>query len=81
MSKPTINAETANHVLWHFGRGGYRPGDFTVNLMHAWNTADPANAAKLATAFPELCAALTLANYTEDGVMELRRIAEGEVQR
>lgn len=72
-----ISTETANHVLWHFGRGGYRPGDFTVHLMLAWNHADPTNQKRLAASFPELCAALNLANYTEDGVMQLRAIASG----
>lgn len=75
---PVISAETANHVLWHFGRGGYRPGDFTVHLMLAWNHADPPNQKRLAAGFPELCAAMNLANYTEDGVMRLRAIANGE---
>ncbi|MFJ8110461.1 hypothetical protein [Streptomyces sp. NPDC096132] len=76
MSKVTIDAETARHVLHHYGRpGGFRPGRFTVLLMEAIDAADVVNTARLATAYPELVAAMDIAANRPDGTARLQRIA------
>lgn len=45
---PTIPAETANHVLFHYGRGGYQAGTFTQLLIQTIDHADVINQDKLA---------------------------------
>lgn len=75
---PTIPAETANHVLWHFGHGGYQPGTFTEKLLAALCAADMDNKAKLADAYPDYAAAVIAIEYDPDGVTNLQRIARGE---
>ncbi|MGW7597297.1 hypothetical protein [Streptomyces antimycoticus] len=75
---PSIPAETANHVLWHFGHGGYQAGTFTQHLIRALATADMANKAKLANAYPDYAAAVIAMEYDPDGVANLQRIARGE---
>ncbi|ELP62815.1 hypothetical protein PV735_11225 [Streptomyces turgidiscabies] len=76
MSKVTIDAETARHVLFHYARpGGWKPGRFTVLLMEAIDAADVVNKARLAPAYPELTAAMDIAANRPDGIARLQRIA------
>lgn len=77
MSAPTISAETAAHVLSHFGRGGYPAGTFTQHLLSAFATADEVNIARLTEAFPEYGAAIAAASYDPDGIARLQQIAAG----
>lgn len=75
-SSPTIPAETARHVLWHYGQdGGHQPGSFTQRLMEAFAAADMVNTAKLANAYPDYAAAFIAANLDPDGIASLQRIA------
>lgn len=74
---PTITPETAAHVLWMFGRGGYSPGTFTQHLLGAFNIADEVNFTRLETAYPEYAAAVAAAQYDPDGVARLQQIAGG----
>jgi hypothetical protein len=76
-SAPTIPAETANHVLFHFGRGGYQAGTFTQILIAALCAADMTNKAKLADAYPDYAAAVIAMEYDPDGAANLQRIAGG----
>lgn len=69
-----FNAATANHVLWHFGQGGYKPGGFVEALLSAFTKADPINRARLGEAFPGLGAALATADLP-DGIEALREVA------
>ncbi|MFJ2676341.1 hypothetical protein [Streptomyces sp. NPDC087525] len=75
---PTIPAETANHVLYHFGRGGYDAGNFTKYLIFALTAADMTNKAKLAEVYPDYAAAVIAMEYDPDGAAHLQRIAVGE---
>lgn len=75
-STVAIDSETAHHVLWHFDRGGYQPGTFTEHLMVAVSAADPANQARLALGFPELVAAVQIAQNEPDGIAQLHQIAQ-----
>lgn len=75
---PTIPPETANHVLFHFGHGGYEADTFTRNLITAIDSADMENVARLANAYPQLVAAVIAVKYDPDGVGALQRIAAGE---
>lgn len=75
---PSIPAETANHVLFHFGRGGYQAGRFTQHLIAALAAADMTNKAKLANAYPDYAAAVIAIEYDPDGVANLQRVARGE---
>lgn len=72
-----IPAETAQHVLWQFGHGGYPAGTFTQHLLSAMAAADPTNFARLAGAFPEIGAAVDLAQNHRDGIAQLQHIAAG----
>ena len=75
---PTITAETARHVLWHWGQpGGAQPGSFTQKLMQAIDSADRINAELLRVVYPALVAALK--DGTPDTVTYLQRIAAGEL--
>ena len=76
-SAPTITPETANHVLWHFGRGGYQPGSFTQKLLELICAADLDNKAKLAQIFPEYVHCVLAMEYDPDGVAQLQGIATG----
>ncbi|MFJ8583679.1 hypothetical protein ACIRD2_03325 [Streptomyces sp. NPDC093595] len=78
-SSPVITAETANHVLFHFGCGGYQAGSFTTHLLSAFATADEQHFHRLAAAFPEYAAAVAAIQYDPHGVINLRAIARGEV--
>ncbi|MFE7566897.1 hypothetical protein ACFU76_08015 [Streptomyces sp. NPDC057539] len=75
---PTISPETANHVLYHFGRGGYQSGTFTQYLIYALTAADMTNKAKLGLAYPDYAAAVIAMEYDPDGAAHLQRIAAGE---
>lgn len=75
---PVIPAETANHVLFQFGRGGYQAGTFTQHLISALCSADMANKAKLAEVYPDYAAAVIAMEYDRDGAANLQRIAVGE---
>jgi hypothetical protein len=69
-----IPADTAAHVLSHFGRGGYPAGDWTESLITLIDLADFANEAKLVAAFPEYGTAVRLAKYDEEGIATLQRL-------
>ncbi|MDX3354714.1 hypothetical protein PV703_15650 [Streptomyces sp. ME01-24h] len=78
-SSPIVTPETANHVLWHFGRGGYQPGSFTQKLLELICAADLDNKAKLARVFPEYVHCVLAIEYDPDGAAQLQAIAQGEV--
>lgn len=70
---PTIPAETARHVLWHWGQpGGCQPGSFPQKLMQAIDSADRINTEMLRVVYPGLVAALKDGRY---GVDQLQAIA------
>ncbi|MEV8045913.1 hypothetical protein AB0P02_19010 [Streptomyces griseoluteus] len=76
MATVTIDAETARHVLWHYGHpSGWVPGSFTVLLMRVIDAADYVHKNRLRTVYPELVAAMDLAATREDGIDRLQRIA------
>lgn len=79
-SSPTIPAETARHVLAHFGAdGGIPAGSFTQQLITTIAMADMVNKAKLAGAFPDYTAAVIGAEYDPDGIAFLQRLAASDV--
>ena len=79
INSPTIPADVAAHVLWHYGReGGYQPGSFTEQLLTCIGMADPSNLDRLAAGFPEYVAAVTAIQYDPQGIERLQRIAAGE---
>lgn len=69
-----ISKETAAHVLWHFGRGGYQPGSFTEALLLAFARADTQNRLRLGHAFPNYYEAMSLAQDYEEGIDTLKEI-------
>ncbi|WP_344382983.1 hypothetical protein [Streptomyces thermolineatus] len=73
----TITDEIANHVLAHFGHGGYHAGSFTTHLLSALCAADPENFTRLAEAFPGYAAAVHLAQNEPKGIATLRVLATG----
>ena len=76
MSLPSLTfaAETARHVLWHYGaQGGYQPGSFTQKLMVTIDAADVVNKARLRACYPELVDAMNLAANQEDGIRRLQQ--------
>jgi len=78
--RPSIPAEVAAHVLFHYGHdGGYQAGTFTTNLITTIDSADPSNKARLAAGFPEYVAAVTAMQYSHTGAEYLQSIARGEV--
>lgn len=72
-----ITPEVANHVLAHFGQGGYQAGSFTTHLLAALVTADEENFFKLSAAFPGYGAAVAAIQYDPKGVTNLQAIAAG----
>lgn len=72
---PTIPAEVAAHVLWHFGHGGYPAGSFTQHLLSAFATADEVNFHQLTNAFPAYGAAVAAMQYDPQGVTNLQALA------
>lgn len=77
MSHSVIPAETARHVLAHFGRGGINPGRFGQQLLELISGADLQNMARLADAFPAEVEAVRMAQYDNDGIAKLQAIANG----
>ena len=76
----TIPAETAAHVLFHYGRdGGYQAGTFTEQLITTIDMADPGNRDKLAAGFPDYVAAVVAIQYDPQGVTCLQQIVAGQV--
>lgn len=75
---PVITPVVANHVLHHYGRGGYQAGSFTRQLITTIAAADLENRARLALGFPEYTAAVIGMEYDPDGAAWLARIAGGE---
>ena len=76
LNSPTISAETARHVLWHYGaEGGYQPGNFTQRLMQTVDAADVVHTARLRVMYPELVDAMNLAAHQEDGIAQLQAAA------
>ena len=74
-----IPAETAAHVLFHYGRdGGYQAGSFTEQLIKTIDMADPGNRDKLAVGFPDYVAAVVAIQYDPNGVGHLQQIAAGQ---
>lgn len=81
-SSPTIPADVAAHVLWHYGRdGGYQPGSFTEQLLTTIGMADPTNLDRLAAGFPDYVAAVAAIQYDPQGVERLQDIAAGRCTR
>jgi hypothetical protein len=81
-STPTIPADVAAHVLWHYGReGGLKPGSFTRQLLVTIDAADPGNKDRLAAGFPAYVAAVTAIQYDPDGAAHLRDLAMGRCPR
>jgi hypothetical protein len=77
-SSPTIPADVAAHVLFHYGReGGYQAGGFTELIISAIDRADPANKAKLELGFPDYVAAVNVIQYSGTGVEYLQTIVRG----
>lgn len=79
ISSPTIPADVASHVLFHFGHKGIPAGDWHEDLISLIARADMTCAAKLAAAFPDYGGAVLIAKYADDGIATLQRIARGEV--
>jgi hypothetical protein len=78
-SSPTIPADVAAHVLFHYGHdGGYQAGSFTTHILNAAGTADPSNLGRLAAGFPEYVAAVAAIQYDPNGVERLQAIVRGE---
>jgi hypothetical protein len=76
LSSPTISAETARHVLWHYGQtGGYQPGNFTTRLMETIDAADMVNVEILRSAYPELVTAMLAAKLDPAGIARLKKAA------
>jgi hypothetical protein len=73
-----IPRRIADHVLAHFGHGGYQAGSFTRNLILTIASADPGNQRKLALGFPEYVAAVQLAQLDDDGITRLQAISAAE---
>lgn len=81
-TSPTIPADTAAHVLFHYGLdGGYQAGSFTTFLLTAIAAADPTNLDRLALGFPDYVAAVTAIQYDPDGAQRLQDLAAGRCTR
>lgn len=74
----TISKEVAANVLFYFSQGGYEAGSFQTKLMSAIAGADMTNRARLALGFPELVAAVTVAQHEPNGIARLQQIANVE---
>lgn len=71
-----VPAETARHVLAHFGRpGGHQAGRFTTLLIQTIDAADHTNEQILAEVYPGVVAAVHAAKYHPDGITALQHIA------
>lgn len=75
---PEIQPEEARNVLHYFGHPqGWEPGSFTRRLLTTIAHADHVNQARLALGFPELVAAMQIAQYEVGGIDRLLKLAEG----
>jgi len=74
-AKVAIPSEIAAHVLFQERLGGWPPSTFASKLLDLWTSADTANAASLARAFPEYGAAIALVRSGQQGIDQLRAIA------
>lgn len=77
----TVKPECANHVLFMFGQGGYRPGEFMTRLYAAMSAADPDNLARLIEAFPDQGLAFSIAQFVRDGTSILAAAGGGRGDR
>lgn len=66
-------------LYYHREPGGYAPGGFEAKLIDAIAHADRHNRARLAIAYPGLCAAMTLAQDAPYGIDQLAAIAASAV--
>lgn len=80
-SSPTIPADVAAHVLFHFGHRGIPAGDWTASLITLIDSADLTNLARFGAAFPDYVAAITAMKYDPDGVELLKDLAAGRCTR
>ena len=81
-SSPTIPADVAAHVLFHYGReGGYQAGSFTEQLLTCIGMADQTNMDRLAAGFPDYVAAVTAIQYDPNGIERLQDLAAGRCTR
>lgn len=72
-----VNPECAAQVLFMFGQGGYRPGEFMTRLYAAMSAADPDNLAKLVDAFPDQGLAFSIAQFVREGTTVLAAAVGG----
>lgn len=72
-----ITPVVANHVLAHFGAGGYEAGQFTRDLILLIARADIRNKYRLALGHPDYVAAVVLAQ-APGGAEQLAAIASTE---
>ena len=80
-SSPTIPADVASHVLFHFGHKGIPAGDWHEDLISLIARADMVNKAKLSAAFPDYAGAVLLAQHADNGIDVLKDIAAGRCTR
>lgn len=80
-SSPSIPADVASHVLFHFGHRGIPAGDWTESLITLIARADMTNKAKLTAAFPDYAGAVLLAQHADNGIEVLKDIAAGRCTR
>jgi hypothetical protein len=73
----SMSADVAAHVLWTERKGGWPPSTFPTKLLDTWTSADTENADRLAAAFPEYAAAIALVRSGQQGIEQLRAIADG----
>lgn len=71
-----ITPETAAHVLFHLGRGGWPASQFIQHLLRSFETADIVNRARLGVGFPEYLAAFELYRSSDSGVAKLQAIVD-----
>lgn len=80
-TSPTIPADVAAHVLYHYGKPGIPAGDWTARLITLIDQADITNLARFAAGFPAYTAAITAMKYDPDGTAYLQDIAAGRCPR
>ena len=77
MAETQLTADAAGMVLNYFrGVEGQPAGAFFAHLMRAFAHADEHNFARLREAFPDVGAAMWLAQYSPEGIDLLRLHAE-----
>lgn len=77
MHTSAISRHTATIVAFYFGpqTGLYRPGGFEGKLIDLIASGDPENQSLLALGYPEIVAAVQLAQREVGGLAILREIA------